>query len=218
MTTRTTMAMTSLIMSGCMWGGKGGMTSWVRSPFSSPHSTTWEAANLMISLSCAPRLLFLVNFHESRACNSLSCIVFDPFTHSLFCPVPPVPWQCWPCSLCPWWHHELSPHCSACCLGGVRAAADICRYLDSIPPLPPNFNPPSPLLPAGASLSSWCVWQGRVVADRPTSYYSVTRQLLRGEGPHTLSPLLHLFIFSPVSHLPRQPPPFSSCLHRLQPP
>ena len=102
MTTRTTMAMTSLIMSGCMWGGKGGMTSWVRSPFSSPHSTTWEAANLMISLSCAPRLLFLVNFHESRACNSLSCIVFDPFTHSLFCLVPPVPWQCRPCSLCPW--------------------------------------------------------------------------------------------------------------------
>ena len=82
--------------------GEGGHDLLSKKPLLFSYSTTWEAANLMISLSCAPRLLFLVNFHESRACNSLSCIVFDPFTHSLFCLVPPVPWQCRPCSLCPW--------------------------------------------------------------------------------------------------------------------
>ena len=173
-----------------MWGGEGhDLLS--KKPLSSLHPTTWEVANLMISLSTAPNVTFLNVISQS------------PFKESKA--------------------HALVPWAAVlCCLAAVRAAAaaDICRYLDSISP-PTSTHPPSSpfcqLVPASPA-DPWSGTGWALVPDRPTTYYSVTQQLLQEGASHHLT-YNFSFFFSPVSHLPRLPPPplFSSWLHRLHP-
>ena len=210
--------MTSLIINlvACE-GREGGMTSWVRSPLSSLLLIRQleKLQYLIVSLSTAPDLLFLVNFHAMKAEPVIRCIFFHSYAaFKGICPVSSLPWQYQPWSLC----HAHGTSATSCpplptavifCLGGVRAAADICRYLDSISP-PTSAHPPP--------FASWCqplqlmCLAGRVgwcQIGRSTTYYSVTRQLLHEGPPHTsLLPLPHLFIssFSHVSHLSRQLP------------